>query len=126
MPFATADEVRELIPKSELTDEERVFVTRRIDRAERLVRRRIADLDQQILDGKLEEQTVADVIIEAVLRVVRNPEGYLQETDGNYSYILSQENSGKLFITDEEWEELGVDATSGFGWLIPVLRTPRV
>lgn len=126
MPFATNDDVRKLIPRDVLTDTEKDLIDGRIAGAERKIRRRIPDLDAQILDGTIDEQTVSDVIIEAVLRVFRNPEGYTQETDGNYSYIITAENNGRLFITDDEWEELGVVVEAGAGWLVPVLRTPRV
>lgn len=126
MPFATADEVRELIPRASLAPEETAMVEKRIAQAERKIRRRIRDLDDQILDGSIDEQTVSDVIVEAVLRVVRNPEGFTQETDGNYSYILSSEHNGKLYITDDEWEELGITANPGAFWVTPTIRTPRV
>ena len=126
MPFATADDVRELIPRESLSTEETAMVERRIARAERIIRKRIPDLDDRILDGTLSDQDVGDVVIEAVLRVVRNPDGYTQEVDGNYSYILSSENNGKLFITDEEWEELGVKARSGIAWMVPTIRVPKV
>jgi Phage protein Gp19/Gp15/Gp42 len=43
-----------------------------------------------------------------VLRLVRNPEGYLSETDGDYTYMLRQDlASGKLDLLPEDWETLG-------------------
>ncbi len=43
-----------------------------------------------------------------VLRLVRNPEGYLSDTDGDYTYMLRQDlASGKLDLLPEDWETLG-------------------
>ncbi len=52
---------------------------------------------------------------DAVLRIARNPNGYLSETDGNYSYMFRQDlANGKLEILAAEWETLGVVAGSVF------------
>jgi len=46
---------------------------------------------------------------DVVLRLVRNPEGYLSETVGDYTYMLRQYlASGKLELLPEDWETLGV------------------
>src|SRR5690606_10158648 len=51
---------------------------------------------------------VVMVECEAVMRLIRNPEGYTQETDGNYSYSIdSRVASGRLSILPEEWALLG-------------------
>ena len=37
---------------------------------------------------------------DVVLRLVRNPEGYLSETDGDYTYMLRQDlASGKVSLS---------------------------
>ena len=60
----------------------------------------------------------------AVLRVLRNPEGYRQETEGNYGYSLSAAvASGHLFIMDSEWDDLGY--RTGAWTITPVVRTRR-
>jgi hypothetical protein len=60
-----------------------------------------------------------------VLRLVRNPEGYLSETDGNYSYQMQRElASGRLSILPEEWEMLGL-RRNGMSILIPEPQVPR-
>ncbi|RZS39146.1 Gp19/Gp15/Gp42-like protein [Herbihabitans rhizosphaerae] len=52
---------------------------------------------------------VVRVECDAVLRVVRNPGGYRQETAGDYSYSADpRAASGYLFVTDDEWRLLGV------------------
>jgi hypothetical protein len=51
------------------------LVERRLAQAERMLLRRIPDLLEKIPDGDLDEADVVDIEAEAVLRVVRNPEG---------------------------------------------------
>ncbi len=71
--------------------------------------RRIPDLATRVDAGDLE---VADVIAiegEAVLRVIRNPEGLQAQNDGNYTYQLSREAAhNSLRVLPEEWERLGI------------------
>lgn len=124
MPYATAEAVRVLLTKPTLSPEEEALIESRIGKAERIIRRRIPDLDQQIAAGDLTAEDVADVIVEAVYRAVRNPEGLIQEADGNYSYMRSDGDDGSLEITDEEWESLGV-VFRGLNWLSPKLVPPR-
>jgi hypothetical protein len=84
------------------------LINTRLGDAERMLKRRIPDLDTQAED----EDYLAEVIrveSEAVLRLARNPDGYLSEGDGNYQYMLMQEiSSGKLEILPDEWDSLGV------------------
>jgi hypothetical protein len=55
------------------------------------------------LSANLYKRTVAD----AVLRVIRNPEGYANESDGGYSYGLrASVASGNLWFTDSDIETL--------------------
>ncbi|GAB3912681.1 hypothetical protein GCM10029964_120910 [Kibdelosporangium lantanae] len=59
-----------------------------------------------------------------VLRLIRNPEGFTQESDGNYSYMISnQVASGRLEITDAEWTLLGV--RRGTFTLTPYMDIPK-
>jgi len=81
----------------------------RLGDVERMIKRRITDLAAQISAGDIDVEDVKQVEADAVLRLVRNPDGYLSESDGNYTYMLKSElASGKLEITSEEWEILGV------------------
>jgi hypothetical protein len=85
------------------------MVARRLEAVERLIRRRISDLDDQITAGTLDAEDVKQVEADAVLRIVRNPEGYLSESDGTYTYQLSRDaTGGALEILASEWETLGV------------------
>lgn len=58
---------------------------------------------QRRLDaGVLTSALYKGVMAEAVLRVVRNPNGYTQETEGNYSYgTRADVASGYLMFTPE-------------------------
>lgn len=91
------------------------LITVRLGDVERMIKRRIKDLDTQVDAGDIDEEDVKQVEAEAVLRLVRNPDGYQSETDGNYTYMLQQDlSSGKLEILPEEWEILGVTSNSMF------------
>lgn len=89
----------------------------RLGDAERLIKHRIKDLDARLLldpaeANYLDIDTLIQVEAEMVLRLIRNPEGYSQESDGNYSYAIYQQvASGKLEVTDSEWDLLGAKQT---------------
>ncbi|BBC53821.1 putative portal protein [Mycobacterium phage PP] len=93
----------------ELSEEETTLVSTRLDDAERMLKRRVGDLQAKITSGDLDEADVKQVEAEMVLRLLRNPEGFTSETDGQYTYMLHQQlASGKLEVTDDEWEALGI------------------
>lgn len=93
----------------ELDENETSIVTTRLGDAEILIKSRIPDLDAQVLAGTIDEQTVVMVEADMVLRLIRNPDGYMQESDGNYSYMISnQVASGKLTVEAHEWALLGI------------------
>lgn len=108
MAYATFEDV-EVRFFRELAPEERPLVEARLDDAERKIRARIPDLDDRAALDPNFQATVVAVTADAVIRLVRNPEGYVQETDGNYTYMLSQSGAtGSLSILPEEWADLGV------------------
>lgn len=108
MAYATFEDV-EVRFFRELAPEERPLVEARLDDAERKIRARIPDLDDRAALDPNFQATVVAVTADAVIRLVRNPEGYVQETDGNYTYMLSQDGvAGSLTILPEEWADLGV------------------
>lgn len=89
--------------------EEEALIGVRLEDVERLIRRRVPTLDAKISSGAVDVKDVIQVESESVLRLVRNPEGYLSESDGNYTYMLRSDlASGRLEILPEEWEVLGV------------------
>ena len=111
MAYATSADVAVRWAR-ELTTEEAALVELRLAEVERKIKRRIPDLATRVID----EDYLADVIqveSDTVLRLVRNPEGYLSETDGNYTYMLqSGSTPGALEITTEDWETLGIRSST--------------
>lgn len=122
MAYATPDDV-EIRLGRDFSEPETQVVQTRLGDAELILRSRIPDLDQKVLDGSIPEQAVIMVECEMVLRLVRNPEGYTSETDGNYSYQISSDvSSGKLSVLPYEWGLLGV--RGGIYTLTPYLEVP--
>lgn len=121
MSYATFEDVevrffRDLLP------EERDLVEARLDDAEGKIRSRIRNLDQKVLENPDYLNTVVRVCVDAVIRLIRNPEGFVQETDGNYTYMLSASSAdGRLTILNEEWQDLGVRKSVGVVHTIPLL-----
>lgn len=106
-----------------LTTEETALVVKRLEDAERLILKRIPNLAAQITAGTINVEDVKQVEAEAVLRLVRNPDGYISETDGDYTYQLSQSSTaGKLRIEPDEWELLGW--VRGIAILVPTFVMP--
>ena len=90
-----------------LTPAESGYLDLLLERVERQIRRRVPDLDTRVEDEEY-RATVSDVESEAIARVFRNPDGYMSEQDGTYSYQINRlVASGLLSITDGEWEMLG-------------------
>ena len=121
MAYATFEDVQ-LRFFRELTPEELPLVEQRLQDAENRIRRRVRDLDSRVMDDPAYEDIVRQVCADAVIRLVRNPEGYIQETDGNYTYQLSQASAdGRLTILPEEWADLGVRKSVGVVHNLPRL-----
>ncbi|MDA3643785.1 phage Gp19/Gp15/Gp42 family protein [Saccharopolyspora indica] len=108
MAYATPEDVEARFTR-ELTEEEKAMVAARLEDVEAVIRARIPDLDEKVESGEIPLELLVMIECEAVLRVLRNPEGYSQETDGNYSYSMSSSAApGRILILPEEWEWLGV------------------
>jgi uncharacterized protein YcaQ len=123
MAYATASDVQALYGKT-LTTEDTAMVERRLAQVERMILRRIPDLAEQIDAEEIDQADVIDIEAEAVLRLIRNPEGYLSEGDGTYSYQFNRETaSGRLEILPEEWECLGIKPSRMFS-IVPNLVAP--
>lgn len=105
-----------------LTEEERPLVEARVRDAEDKIRLRIPDIDARVVERPELADVIARICADAVIRLVRNPEGYVQETDGNYTYMLAQTHTdGKLSITPDEWEDLGIRSGVGIFHVVPQL-----
>jgi hypothetical protein len=121
--YAEAKDVEDRFIRPLDTDEQRVVGTRLND-AERMIKRRVPDLDAQIVAGTIDQDDVVMIEADMVLRLIRNPDGYTSETDGNYSYTISQQvSSGKLEVLPDEWDLLGIK-TGGIYSIRPYLKMP--
>ena len=124
MAYASASDVTARWGRTP-TDEENALINVRLEDAERLIRRRIPNLDDLINDETIIEDDLIQVEADAVLRLVRNPEGYVSETDGDYTYQLRQDMaSGRLEILPAEWAILGV-ARNTMMVLVPNIVMPQ-
>lgn len=82
-----------------------------LKQVEAILKSRIPDLDERVEKDEDYRERVIAVEASAVARIMRNPEGLMQESEGNYTVMLqSSAASGQMLITDEEWRWLGVGA----------------
>ncbi|MBS1690770.1 MAG: hypothetical protein JST91_00865 [Actinobacteria bacterium] len=114
MTYAAAADVQAVLGR-ELDTTETVLVERRLAQVERMILRRVPDLVDKIAAEDIDAADVIDIEAEAVLRVIRNPEGLRSEQDGQYGYQLSNEAAdNRLRLTSEEWELLGIKRSRVF------------
>lgn len=108
MAYATPADVSGRLGR-ELSTDEATMVATRLNDAELIIKSRIPDLDDQIDDDKIDVDLVKMVEANAVVRLVRNPNAYTGEVDGNYSYQINWKTAtGELEILDNEWALLGI------------------
>lgn len=120
MTYATVEDVETRLGRT-LDDAETAQATALLADVEAIIKTRIPDLDEQITEETLAVELVVMVEANAVLRVIRNPSGYRQESDGDYSYSVdTRAAGGYLTILDSEWSLLGV--TAGAFTITPKLR----
>lgn len=130
MSIADADDVLTRWGKAagDVEPEITALVDMRLGDVERMIRRRLKklgrDLDDDIASGDVDPEDVKQIEADAVLRLARNPDGYLSETDSDYTYTLrSDMASGKLEIPQTDWETLGV-VQSRMSILVPDVVMP--
>ena len=124
MAYASANDVVTLWAK-EPEPEVMSLIERRLEQVERMIKRRIPDLETRVDASATFLDDLIDIEADAVLRLVRNPEGYLSETDGSYTYMLQSDlAAGKLKILDDEWQILGVNRLSRMSVIVPQVTMP--
>lgn len=103
-----------------LTEQEVTRADALLDQAERMVRRRLRDLDERVEKGLLDDADVRDVLLDVVRRGMLGDgrEGVTQmsETTGPFANSASFANPlGSLYFTRENRLALGLpaEATSG-------------
>lgn len=107
MSLATVEDVAARLGR-ETSSEENELAATLLGDAELMLRARIPDL----LERAAKDSGFADlvVMVEAnmVVRVLRNPDGYRQESEGGYSYTVdTRAAAGFLTVLDDEWKLLG-------------------
>lgn len=121
MSYASSSDVQDRLGRP-LTEDETTQVEALLADAEVLIKQKIPDLDEKVESEEISTQVVVMVESNAVVRLLRNPNGYTGETDGTYSYQISWRlASGSLTITDHEWGLLGL--SSGVFSVNPRVRT---
>jgi hypothetical protein len=84
------------------------WVRNKIDEAVRELISVIPDVVTRVNLGTLDRDLVTDKVVAAVLRVVRNPTGFDQESEGEYSYKLRPTvASGDIWYPTKDLVQLG-------------------
>jgi hypothetical protein len=110
--YAQVQHVEEARPRP-FTAAEVTLVQNLLDRAERILLRKI-DVPARVLNGLTTLPDVRDVLVDMVLRVMRNPQGTTSQTTGPFSQVLDRSvASGRLEITLADRERLGMLTSSG-------------
>jgi hypothetical protein len=66
-----------------------------------------AEITSRLASGDLTQNLYKRIIANAVLRVIRNPQGFSNENDGGYGYGLrATVASGDMWFTDDDIESL--------------------
>lgn len=114
--YAEFEDVRDAWNRP-LPEARREYVERKLGEAHRLLRSpsNAPGLDLRVTSGQLDRELVGDIIVRMVIRVLRNPEGYRTESDGDYSYGReSGSSSGEVTVTDKDLEDLGFSSTTTY------------
>lgn len=79
-------------------------VSRWLESASRELGRRVPDVEGRVASGEVAVEDLRDVVVDAVLRRWRSPEGFVSETAGDYSYRLgaaARATPGRWFADGE-------------------------
>lgn len=97
------------------------WLTKKIIEAELILSERLGDLSDWIAANPTlsEERTqkIKTVVTRMVTRVIRNPEGYTSEADGDYSYSRGRSTGepGDVYASTGDWRLLGVSSRRARG-----------
>ena len=122
MAHATLQDVTDSLGRP-IVGAEATQVSGWLDKIERIIARRLGDLDALIADDRLSVELLADVETEAVIRKIKNPDGKVAEGIDDYNYRLNENaRKGDLFLTEEEWALISPDlpATLGGAYSVPL------
>lgn len=118
MPYASVEDVSARLGRPITDPTEVAQVQAWLNDAGAVIRSRIPGLDGHVAAGAPTADTVLLVESNAVIRKIRNPEGYTSETIDDYTYRYNEQvRRGDIFLTDEEWALLTPGASGG-AWTI--------
>lgn len=118
MTYATVTDVSTRLGRPITDPNEVAQVQAWLDDVEAVILARIPTLPALITDGVPTVATLVMVESNAVIRKIRNPEGYTSETIDDYTYRYNEQvRRGDIFLTDEEWALLTPGASGG-AWTI--------
>ncbi len=106
-----------------LADDERDRVQARLDRTWRALVAELPGLEARIASGEVSAETVADVVIDASLRVLNNPEGLttFDESIDDYKHggtYAERSQSNDLYFTTAELRRLSPRVVGGSAFTI--------
>lgn len=110
-----------------LNDSQTTVASTRIEDAERRLRGKIADLETRAADDADFRATVVQVVADAVIRVLKNPNSKSSEQVDDYKWTRDKSVSdGALRITSAEWALLGVTTAGPSGKAFSLDTTPTI
>lgn len=99
----------------ELTDDEGNYVDILLARSLALIEKAVGSAASEWAEDFTSRAKTVQA--DMVARRLRNPEGYYQESDGQYSYSRDRNvASGRLELTDEDLDFLGIPSDGFFVW----------
>ena len=98
-----------------LTEDEKVIAGNQLTFASAIIRQAVPDIDDRIAAGTLDADLVKNVAVSMVLRVMRNPDGKLEESIDDYSYRRdSAQSTGAMYLSDSELKLLKARRSRSF------------
>lgn len=114
MSYATVADVGTRLGRPISDSDEVAQVQAWLDDAEAVVLSRIPDLTDRLTAGTLVVDVLVMVESNAVIRKIRNPEGYTSETIDDYTYRYNEQvRRGDIFLTADEWALLLPGSAAG-------------
>jgi len=112
--YATVVDVATRLGRPIDSPEEQAQVQAWLDDAEALILARIPNLPDRVAAGSPTVATLVMIESNAVIRKIRNPEGYTSETIDDYTYRYNEQvRRGDIFLTDDEWGLLTPGVATG-------------
>ena len=126
--LANWQDIQDRLLDRTLTESQQATVTVWIGDLESDIRRRIPDVDAQIVADPNFGTVIKRVIFKAIKRVLDNPKGLRQSTVSIDDYSRTETvdktgASGEIEFSESDWESL-IPSTSGDAWTITPYGAP--